>query len=190
MGGENWCWRRYCWTWSSSHTPVPRWQTFRVSNSFFLHCCLMIKVVVFFILSSEPKVLTLCLVLLPIVLATLCYQVKVRPWPSLSKQENVFQEEVKSVWLVMRLQSLRNVAMSWVEAGMKHLHCTFIHIYFGVNCIKQGCIKGETVTIVGGVMHIFICYSLCPQTSAYGGCASEKGKPDLQCWWEEGACFL
>lgn len=149
------------------------------------------------ILSLELNVTVLCLLLFSIVLVTLCYQEKVQPWQSLSKPENVFQEEVKSVWLVMRLQSLRNVAMWWVEAGMKHLYCAFIHAYHGLifwgQFLKeiyfyqnQGWIKGETVIIVGG----FICYSLCPQTSAYGGCASEKGKPDLQCWWEESSCFL
>lgn len=52
------------------------------------------------------------------------------------------------------------------------------------------------IMLKSGICYHFICIFVFPilnallQTSAYGSCTSEKGKPDLQCGWEESAGIL
>lgn len=76
----------------------------------------------------------------------------------------------------------------YVMSGSRYLiflgqFIIFIMLKSGIcyqNTIWLHCICIFVITILNALL----------QTSAYGSCASEKGKPDLQCGWEESAGIL
>lgn len=116
-----------------------------------------------------------------------CCQVKVLRWRSTWKQANVSPEEVKSVSPATRSQTLRSPATWWAAAGDVHKRnyelCQIIRDAT-VNCKWSE----ETFTLL--LLWYWPVSNVTPQTSSYGGRASEKGKPDLQCRWKESSGIL